>query len=103
MGVMSSLIMMPACNLRINTWAHWVYVDNGSSVRAYMDGVLVDNPTSDDYHRGLEGLWSKYIGSRPGWGTNGLSGDLAVFNRALTPGEILHIYQNGQAGRSLAW
>ncbi len=85
-------------------WHHYVYVDDSSAIRVWMDGSEV-SPDSYSY-ASLSGLSLTYLGSRPGFGTNGLSGyldDLAVFDRALTATEVTNLYDQGAAGRPLRW
>jgi hypothetical protein len=80
----------------LNAWHHWCMTADGSTIRLYKDGVLVDStaysgspPTSPT--TALE------IGRYKGGGNNddfcldGKMDDIRVFTRALTPTEITHL------------
>ncbi len=76
-----------------NTWRHFAYVDDGSSIRAWSDGGEL-SPSTYSY-AGMGGYTIDRFMNRPGFGTNGLSGymdDLAVFSRALSEEEIEAMY-----------
>ena len=43
----------------------------------------------------MNGAWLRYLGSRPGFGTNGLGGyldEMVIWNRVLTPEEVAGMY-----------
>lgn len=92
------------CAATVNTWSHHVYVDDGSALRVYRNGELQPAPSYS--YATVAGLGIRHIGNRPGFGTNGLGGeldDLAVFGRALTVQEIQQLYQQGLDGLPLRW
>jgi hypothetical protein len=92
------------CTSRIDTWYHMAYVDTGSTYLVYQNGSPVA-ATSLSYAT-LDPMTIAYFGSRPGFGTNGLGGeldDVAMFNRALSQSEIQRVYNNAAAGRAFRW
>lgn len=81
---------------------HVATTKNGSSVRMYIDGVdvtgSVSNQTIVDTTNDL------YFGRRVTGGGNRFKGvldDPRIYNRALTPGEIVALYSCGLAGYAL--
>jgi len=92
------------CQATVNTWAHHAYVDDGAALRVYRNGELQEAQVYS--YDTVAGLGLDHFGNRPGFGTNGLGGnldDLAVFGRALTVQEIQRLYQSGTAGTPLRW
>ena len=93
------------CSTYQNTWVHHAYVDDGSSLTVYFNGSSA-SPVTYSYST-LSGLSLYRFGSRPSFGTNGLSGyldEVAVYDRALTSSEIETIYdQATSGGRPLRW
>ena len=83
-------------------WKHNLYTYDASGVRAYINGVLVDSTTSQPYLNVSLG----YIGSKPGFGTNGIHGyldDIFFTSEVLDAAAVLTIYEQGLQGRSLRW
>ena len=84
-------------------WKHNLYTYDGNGVRAYINGSLVEQSTTTPY---LSGLSLKYIGSKPGFGTNGLHGnidDLFFTSEVLDAQDALLIYEQGVQGRPIRW
>lgn len=84
-------------------WKHNLYTYDSSGVRAYVNGVLVDSSTSTPH---LSGLELGYIGSKPGFGTNGLEGnldDIFFTSEVLDAASVFSVYQQGLQGRPLRW
>ena len=90
-------------------WHHFAATADGSSLKVYVDGVLVPNSLT------LDGTMNSYfhLGHFPGgYYRSGESGapflryyyglvdETAIWNRALSESEILNLY-NGGAGRTL--
>ena len=90
--------------LPVNTnWHHYAMVHNGTDLRAYVDGVLVDTETNGSGNS--EAAPSHNF--RLGRSHNGASfeaygkfviDELAIWNRALTAQEVTDIYNNGSDG-----
>ncbi|MCB9746372.1 MAG: hypothetical protein H6740_27595 [Alphaproteobacteria bacterium] len=80
------------CSSTVNTWQHNVYIDTGNSWEVYLDGVQ----QSFSYSYGsIAGEQLTSLGSRSGFGTNGMAGqldDLAIWHRALSSAEVEQIY-----------
>jgi hypothetical protein len=95
-----------SCSSRVGSWTHHAYTDDGSQLRVWVDGVE-QSPASGYSYYSAAGYTIDKLMSRPGFGTNGLSGyldDLAIFDRALTEEEILRLYdQANDRGRPLRW
>jgi hypothetical protein len=79
----------------LNQWTHIAITRSGNDYSFYRNGQLVDqitdaNPSTPTY----EGSW--YIGRRETGGTfyKGLLDEIALYNRALSPEEILNIYRD---------
>ncbi len=92
-------------NCQTGSWHHHAYVDTGSANRVFRDGSELSSSSSYGYHT-MSGATLSNFGSKPGWGTNGMAGyldDIAFFDRALSSDEVTNIYEQGLAGRPLAW
>jgi len=84
------------------SWYHIVATaKNGGTARLYVNGVEEGSPAS-----GLGTLWNDgeywFVGSNSGHSMgyfNGLMDDVRLYNRALTPDEIKHLYQSGVGAR----
>jgi hypothetical protein len=77
-------------------WKHHVYQDTGSRFRVWVDGTEQSLATNNrNANGGMNGAWLQYLGSRPGFGTNGLGGyldEMVIWNRVLTPEEVAGMY-----------
>ena len=93
------------CSTYQDTWVHNAYVDDGTSIAVYYNGSSVSSSTYS--YSTMNGLALYRFGSRPSFGTNGMSGyldDVAVYDRALSSDEISTIYsQATDYGRPLRW
>lgn len=85
-----------SCSGWQNGWKHHVYQDTGSRFRVWVDGTEQSLATNNrNANGGMNGAWLQYLGSRPGWGTNGLGGyldEMVIWNRVLTPEEVAGMY-----------
>lgn len=78
--------------LSLGTWYHVAYVYDGATITAYVNGVSVGTPKASSGN----GSSGAFIGFTTGIGQgdyntvilSGLTDDIAIFNRALTPSEI---------------
>lgn len=74
-------------------WSHWSFVYNGSSQFLYRNGEVVDTNKTDNNGTATVG---NYIGSNGGGQYfDGVISDVRVYNRALSPSEIQHLYEIG--------
>ena len=87
----------------LNTWTHVVLVNKGSKLYVYKNGSLA-NDTLNPYYNlpGLNTVATKFtvgavFASDVAFSNSftGLIDDIAVYNRALTSGEIAQIYNGG--------
>lgn len=84
----------PTYNITLGTsnWYHIAMTYDGSNIRGYVNGALVAGPTAASGNG--SGTTAPLINvGIAGTNTAGIIDDLAIFNRALTAGEILSIYQ----------
>ena len=85
-----------SCSRWANEWKHHVYQDTGSRFRVWVDGTEQSLSTNNrNAGGGMNGAWLRYLGSRPGFGTNGLGGyldEMVIWNRVLTPEEVAGMY-----------
>jgi len=91
----------PMYDINYGQWYHAVGVYDGSYTRLYINGQEIGTGTPSS---GLVNPSNEYgitIGSDTGcWGfyVKGLIDEVAIYNKALTPEEIQHHYQNGLNG-----
>jgi hypothetical protein len=85
--------------------------DSTGLMSLYVNGVLAARTTTDvrpygDLTGSNPGVWIGNTGGYPGTLTNspfnGLIDELSVYNRALTPGEVLGIYKAGGDGKAFS-
>ncbi len=93
--------------LNASQWYHLVGVYNGTSVKLYVDGVLVDQSETIDTINSADGSITIGADSIGGSNFSGLVDDVAIFNRALSAAEIASLYdasenQYGQTFNDLA-
>jgi len=83
-----------AINVSLNQWTHIAITRSGNDYYLYRDGQLVDQVTdSNPSLPAYTGSW--FIGRRESGGTlyKGLIDEIALYNVALSPEEIMNIYQ----------
>jgi hypothetical protein len=93
------------CGSYQNNWHHRVMRDNGTAIQVWFDGSEISSDGSNPYQT-FDGEFLKYIGSKPGHGTNGLGGyldEIVIFNRALTEAEIQRVHALNLAGKPFIW
>ncbi len=79
-----------------NAWHHVVGLYDGSSMEIWVDGQLIaEKPVSGQIATTNEPLYigTKHAGAPPSDYFNGLMDDLLIVDRALTPDEIIFLYQ----------
>ncbi|MCX8194272.1 MAG: DUF2341 domain-containing protein, partial [Candidatus Pacearchaeota archaeon] len=85
---------------KLNQWVHFVYVANGSSLKGYINGVEVASRTATPPYKTVG--FKTYLGwaNRNGVNVyfNGSVDEVAIYNRALSSGEILDRYNGGIIG-----
>jgi hypothetical protein len=79
-------------NLSLNTWAHIAVVGSSSGSRMYVNGVA-GNLDPDPYVASAS-AGNLLIGAGPSNNINEVLDDVRLYNRALTPAEILDIYND---------
>jgi predicted outer membrane repeat protein len=85
---------LSACTISIDTWYHVVGTYDGAEWRLYVDGSLDNSgslPGSISTQSG-----SLFIGYENSWQQecfNGVIDDVRIYNRALSPEEIRHLYR----------
>ena len=85
-------------NYRDNKWHHVVVIfdSSGPAINFYVDNVLSSGTTFyGDGTNDKSSAFDLFIGNNNGseqYGFNGLLDDIMIFNRVLTPAEILRIY-----------
>jgi len=92
----------PSPDIIYGEWYHAVGVDDGSSIRLYINGQEVGSGTSRSDPVNPSDQYGITIGSDTGcWGfdLDGKIDEVAIYNRALTPAEIQQHYQNGLEGK----
>ena len=79
----------------LNEWHHWVFVwDNSTGASIYLDGQHVSGPSGTWVAEDQVGEF--YIGQLEG-ASDRFKGDMdqfQIYNRSLTPEQILLLYQN---------
>ena len=78
------------------TWYHLAFVYDGTDLRVYLDGVLDMTPVA--YSSGIyDGTAALNLGRYPDGSEyyDGLLDEVAIFNDALSAGEVLGIFQSG--------
>jgi hypothetical protein len=94
----------PNCPNQNGVWRHLAFVDDGTTFKVYHNGATVQAGTYN--YASLNGHEVTYFGSYPGFGTNGLGGqfdEFAVYNRALSIGELNTIYDEAVVGRGIRY
>lgn len=90
----------------IMTWHHYAFVDTGSSLLAYLDGVLVSNAAATGitfFDNGLP-LLAGVLATDLSFPATLKLDDLRLFNQALSPSTIASIYADPWAPfQSTAW
>jgi chitodextrinase len=89
-----------AVAMSMNTWQHvaatWDGSTSGSQIHVYVNGVASDGVTSDGAGAVIDDSAGPLgIGNRPSdaaRGFDGLIDDVQVYNRVLTPSEVLGVY-----------
>ncbi len=77
-------------------WYHIVGVSNGSYIMLYIDGLRQNNFQTVFYNGNMNSTNELRIGLRPD-GINDLNGsvdDVRIYNRTLTPADIIGLYQS---------
>jgi len=88
--------LAPASPLSAGTWYHLAFVWTGNSVQAYVDGVAQSSATADfDFAGGDFGIGARFRDSF-GFTFDGKIDDVAIFDVALTPGQVTAL-ANGDA------
>ena len=92
--------------IALNTWYHLVATINGTQEKVYVHGMLVSSgnnfntPThvsSRDLSFGVDvspSGYAPYVDGCTGW-FNGKIDDIRIYNRPLTPSEVLQLYHEG--------
>ncbi|WP_162298400.1 LamG-like jellyroll fold domain-containing protein [Flavobacterium tibetense] len=83
-------------NYKDNNWHNVVSVLSSDGMKVYIDGVLSAQNNSVTSAENYIGYWR--VGGLQSGGNNTMIGnidDIGVWDRVLTPTEILHIYQQG--------
>jgi hypothetical protein len=78
-----------------NEWYHVVMTHDGTTLKAYFNGVLVQSAASDFNYSGTNGLF--YIGRYTGSTFSYYDGEFAnykLFNTALTAAQVADLYNN---------
>jgi glucose/arabinose dehydrogenase len=103
-GTTSPLIVSGLTSLADSNWHHIVATHDGTSIRLYLDGVLVGGPLArpwtgttftDNFRVG------QYAGVS-GSPANASVDEVAVYNRALTPSEVAEHYAARNSGGGAA-
>ncbi|MBK8496098.1 MAG: LamG domain-containing protein [Chitinophagaceae bacterium] len=87
----------------VNNWKHWVVTVNGSTIKMYLDGVLVqtDNVYSGATYKQVAVLGGLiYItGLDPyGYYYKGKLDDVRIYDDAITDAQVLQLYKNESTG-----
>ena len=81
-------------NVPLNQWTFLVGTYNGATIKLYIDGVLQDSKSATGAIQ--RSTTSLHIGTSPPFGTNtyfeGLIDDVRLYSRALSPAEILVLF-----------
>jgi hypothetical protein len=89
-------ISSPSTNFPTSTWIYWMFVSDGSTLKAYKNGIyleqgsLVAGSNPDSYTNLTLGVPNNNTGA---YFFNGRIGAVQIYNRALTATEILQNYQ----------
>ena len=108
-GVSKTPYSTPPNTVAAEVWQHFAYIVKNSAIHWYHNGEAVGNPPSGRLGEGnsnplvlgnyqvqpAEGDWI----NRP---YQGLMDDLGIWQRALSPNDILSIYHNGLNGKPLS-
>jgi hypothetical protein len=90
-------ISNPSTNFPTNTWIYWMFVSDGSTMKAYKNGIYLEQGTlsagsfTDEYTNLTLGTPNNAVGS---YLFNGRIGSVQIYNKALTAAEILQNYQS---------
>lgn len=90
-------------SLGTSTWHHIVMTHDGTSIRGYLNGVLVGGPTTATGQTGSYTAGMSIGANRNDFTANNalaMFDDAAFFNRELTAAEVLTIYGGGNTGGS---
>jgi hypothetical protein len=74
-----------------SNWNHWVYEFDGSSIKAYVNGVLKNTKTRNAENINDTLVLGKSVESGVVY-LNGSIDDIRVYNRALSPTEVQQLY-----------
>ena len=90
-----------AAPLALNAWHFVAGTYNGTTVSLYVDGQLagtapLTGPIQDN--ASTTSFGTKFADGSTHYSFNGLIDDVGIYNRALTPAELLTIYNAGDAG-----
>jgi hypothetical protein len=92
-------IAQSTTNLNINTWYFCSVTYNGSDVKFFLNGVLLDSIiiTNSYTTAGQNNYFGK--SNHIGWEyyLNGKTDDISIYNRALSQSEITQLYNSNQA------
>ena len=92
-------------DLTAGVWTHFVGVYDGTDMRIYVNGVLDSTPlsvTGNVYGQSGKDIFIGTNGNAAlpdGQFYNGTMDEVAIFNRVLSPAEILNIYNNQKIGK----
>lgn len=93
-----------APNIGTNTWAHFLYVRNGTSRKCWLNGTLKLNATGDpSYQTGASyGLFigARNVGGSPANYWNGKLAEAAIWDGADVSAAITHLYTGAAAGKA---
>jgi len=86
-----------------NTWTHWVFTFNGSSLKQYKNGALIN--TTSVSGTIVYGTSSLFLGRASAGGSyfNGSLDELALFGREITATEVARIYNTGSGLAYTSW
>ena len=88
-GGKNALAVLASSALTLNTWTHLASTYDGTTLRLYVNGTLAGSrPVNGSIETSSDPL---YIGGNKQWGENfqGQIDEVRIYNRALSPAEIL--------------
>jgi hypothetical protein len=87
--------------ITLNAWHHLAAVADGQRLNIYLNGALLNQVGGASTNHGGSAAGFKAAGGGifdgPAGPLNGLIDELAVYDRALTPGEVARLYQSAAA------
>lgn len=92
----------PAGNLATGVWHHYCLMRVGSTATHYANGQAAGSVTNSNVAASVSNAINFVVGQRLTWQISsyaGRFGSLGVYNRALSPWEVLQLYQAGLSGR----